>query len=634
MGKAHYMAKGSSSSDLIQKRIGVRDTMRNPEVVLGNLASKAKEPNYTFQRIYKNLYNMEFFLKAYDKIYAKEGNMTKGTDEKTIDGMSLERIEKIVESLKDETYKPNPAKRVYIPKSNGGKRPLGIPSIDDKLVQEVVRNILESIYEPKFSEQSHGFRPNRSCHTALKQVKNSFGKIKWFVEGDIKGFFDNIDHHVLITILRRHIKDEKFIRLIWKFLKAGYLENWKYHKTYSGTPQGGIISPILSNIYLNELDKYMEKYKANFDKGTRRKYNAEYSKKSASHSYYARKLKENWNTMTEQERQTLQIKIKALESDFRSMHSREPMDENFKRIQYVRYADDFIIGVIGSQMDAEKIKKDLTVFLKNELQLELSQEKTLITHHDKFARFLGYDIATVKTPRNTKLSNGAMRRQYGEIGLYVPKEKWVNKLVSLNVIETKSMDGKREWKAKHRSELLNSDDLEILSLYNSELRGLYNYYRLANNVSVLNKFHWIMERSLIKTLASKHKTTGSKIFNKYNHNGQFGIEYETKKGKKIMFLHPKSYTKNDYVKMTNEEIDYYPNNIGLRMGRTSLIDRLKANKCEWCMEKDVPLEIHHVRKLKDLKGKKLWERRMIERQRKTMALCKKCHVDLHAGRLD
>lgn len=608
--------------------------MRNPEVVLGNLASKAENPKYTFQRIYKNLYNAEFFLTAYDKIYAKEGNMTEGTDGKNIDGMSLEKINKLIESLKDESYKPKPAKRVYIPKANGGKRPLGIPSFDDKLVQEVIRSILESIYENKFSEQSHGFRPNRSCHTALKQVKNSFGRIKWFVEGDIKGFFDNIDHHVLINILRKHIKDEKFIRLIWKFLKAGYLESWKFHKTYSGTPQGGIISPILSNIYLNELDKYMEKYKTNFDKGIRRKYNPEYSKKSANYSYYKKKLREKWNSLTEQEKQELQQKINNLKNDFMSMNSREPMDENFKKIQYVRYADDFIIGVIGSKTDAEIIKKDLTDFLKNELHLELSQEKTLITHHDNFARFLGYDIATVKTPRNVELKNGSMRRQYGEIGLYVPKDKWVNKLVQLNVIDTRTMDGKHEWKAKHRGELLHSDDLEILSLYNAELRGLYNYYRLANNVSVLNKFHWIMERSMIKTLASKHKTTGRKIFEKYNHNGQFGIEYKTKKGKKIMYLNPKSYVKNDYVKMNNNEIDYFPNTMQYKMGRTSLVDRLKAEKCEWCGKENIPLDIHHVRKLKDLEGKKLWEKRMIERRRKTMALCEKCHVDLHAGRLD
>jgi group II intron reverse transcriptase/maturase len=613
--------------------------MRNPKIVLGNLVNKTKEPNYTFERLYKNLYNVNFYLMAYDKLYANQGNMTEGTDGKTVDSMSLERIEQLIESLRDESYKPKPARRVYIPKANGGKRPLGIPSFDDKLVQEVVRNMLESIYEGKFSDRSHGFRPNRSCHSALIQIKKSFGQVKWFVEGDIKGFFDNIDHHVLINILRKHIRDEKFIRLIWKFLRAGYMEDWNFNNTYSGTPQGGIISPILSNIYLNELDKYMEEYKTKFDKGKRRTRNKEYDKLNATHYYRRKLLRQDWHLLNDYRKQCLMEEVKELENKFRSMNSTLPMDENFKRLQYVRYADDFIIGIIGSKEDSEKVKQDLAVFLKSKLGLELSQEKTLVTHHHEFARFLGYDITTVKSERKVTYGDGHKQRKKDEIALYVPKDKWVKKLINLDVIDKNSMDGKSEWKAKHRATLLNSDDLEILSLYNSELRGMYNYYRLANNVSVLNKFHWIMERSLIKTLASKHKTTGRKIFEKHSFEGRFGIKYKTKKEEKIMFLNPKSYTKNDNISKNHESTDVLPKTEARRLGRTSLIARLLANKCEWCGTENVPLEIHHVRKLKDLKGKKLWEKRMIERQRKTLALCarghgKDCHMKLHAGKLD
>ncbi len=250
--------------------------MRSPKVVLDNLAKQTTHSNYKFKRLYRNLYNIEFYLIAYARIYSKEGNMTKGVDGQTIDGMSLERIENLIKKLKDFSYQPKSSKRVYIPKKNGSKRPLGIPSFEDKLIQEVVRMILESIYEGNFSDKSHGFRPNRSCHTALTQVKNRFTGVKWFIEGDIKGFFDNIDHHILIGILKRKIDDEHFINLIWKFLRAGYIEEWSFHKTYSGTPQGGIISPILSNIYLNELDNFMEEYKRNFDKGKGRKRLKEY----------------------------------------------------------------------------------------------------------------------------------------------------------------------------------------------------------------------------------------------------------------------------------------------------------------------------------------------------------------------
>ena len=254
--------------------------MRNPQNVLESLKSKACKKEYSFQRLYRNLYNPEMYYLAYQNIYAKEGNMTEGSDSKTIDGMSAKRIERLIASLKDHSYHPNPARRTYIQKNNNPqkKRPLGIPSFDDKLLQEVVRMILESIYEGSFSRHSHGFRPNHSCHTALMEVKHKFIGTKWFIEGDIKGCFDNVDHTVLINLLRRRIKDEYFISLIWKFLKAGYMEDWVYHNTYSGTPQGSIISPILANVYLHELDCFMERFSASFHSGKVRRRTTEYQK--------------------------------------------------------------------------------------------------------------------------------------------------------------------------------------------------------------------------------------------------------------------------------------------------------------------------------------------------------------------
>jgi group II intron reverse transcriptase/maturase len=214
--------------------------MRNPVIVLNSLASKSKNENYVYKRIYRNFFNEEFFLLAYSNLSSKEGNMTKGTDERTIDGMSLERIRTLIESLRAEHYQPKPSRRIHIPKKKGKLRPLSIPSFDDKLVQEVMRLILESIYDGSLSEYSHGFRPNKSCHTALYQIQKRYRGITWFIEGDIKNYFDNIDHHTLVTILKKRINDERFIRLVWKFLKAGYVEEWKYHKTYSGSPQGGL----------------------------------------------------------------------------------------------------------------------------------------------------------------------------------------------------------------------------------------------------------------------------------------------------------------------------------------------------------------------------------------------------------
>lgn len=254
----------------------MREALRNPIDVLNSLKSKSCNENYKFERLYRNLYNPDFYLLAYQNIYANEGNMTEGADGKTIDGMGMNRINGLIAQMKNHSYQPKPARRTYIKKKNGKLRPLGIPSVDDKLVQEIVRMILESIYDDSFSERSHGFRPNRSCHTALKQIKCEFTAVKWFIEGDIKGFFDNIDHQIMVALLRKRIQDEYFLALVWKFLKAGYLEDWVYHKTYSGTPQGSIISPILSNIYLDEFDKYMENYKNGFDQGNGKENNPEY----------------------------------------------------------------------------------------------------------------------------------------------------------------------------------------------------------------------------------------------------------------------------------------------------------------------------------------------------------------------
>ena len=264
--------------------------MRSPETVLNNLSKHSSDLRYKFERLYRLLFNEDMFFLAYQRIYAKQGDMTPGTDGKTIDQMSEKRIGRLIDALKTEEYQPQPAKRVYISKKNGKKRPLGIPSFEDKLVQEVIRLILEAIYEGHFEYTSHGFRPHKSCHTALNLIQEKFTRAKWFVEGDIKGFFDNIKHDILVKILKERISDERFIRLIRKFLKAEYVEQWTFHKTFSGTPQGGIISPILANIYLDKFDKYMKMYAEQFNRGERRKIRSEYRRLNNKKARLAKKL--------------------------------------------------------------------------------------------------------------------------------------------------------------------------------------------------------------------------------------------------------------------------------------------------------------------------------------------------------
>lgn len=603
--------------------------MRIPKVVLNRLTAKARDESYVFERLYRNLYNKEFYFEAYVKLYKNKASNTKGINEDTIDGMSVKRIEKLIEKLKNQAYQPNPARRTYIPRKNGKTRPLGIPTFEDKLVQEVVRRLLESIYEPQFSVHSHGFRPNLSCHTALKGIRNTFTGTRWFIEGDIKGFFDNIDHHVLVSILRRRIHDEKFINLIWKFLRAGYVEDWVFHKTYSGAPQGGIISPLLSNIYLNELDKYVEQYMKSYDKGDKRVRNLTYHNLASKINHRKSKNKHDWATLSEEEKKERLKELKFLYKELQSHDSKDLFDPNYRRLKYVRYADDFMLGVIGSKKEAEQIKQDLTMFLKEQLRLELSAKKTLITHSKKNARFLGYDIRVVRDWHRMKMPNGTKKRKFNyQTKLFVPHEKYIQKLLQLNALK---IGMNNSWKPIHRPYLVHNDDLEIIRTYNAEIEGYYNYYRLASNVHVLQSFRQTMKYSMIKTYANKYKSTVRKIITKYKINGEFGIQYETKEGPRIAYFTEQRMEKNDAIKQPT--VDIVENTL-IYTGRTNLIDRLLAEKCEWCGVSSVSLEMHHIQKLKNLQGKKKWEQKMIARKRKTMALCISCHHDLHNGKLD
>lgn len=609
--------------------------MRSPENVLESLNSKACSAGYKYERLYRNLYNPQFYLLAYQRIQAKTGNMTAGTDGKTIDGMGMVRIEALIEKMRDFSYQPCPAKRTYIPKSNGKMRPLGVPSFDDKLIQEVVRLILESIYEPTFSDLSHGFRPNKSCHTALKYVQKYFTGTKWFVEGDIKGCFDNVDHHVLTGILRKRIADEHFIGLLWKFLKAGYMENWVYHNTFSGTPQGSIISPILANIYLNELDSYMAEYAESFNRGKGRKINPAFKKKLDVCRGKEERLKRNEAKMSKEEKESLTAEIRELRRALRSMPYSDQMDDSYKRVSYIRYADDFLIGVIGGKEDAKQVKKDVGNFIREKLHLEISDEKTLVTYGHDTARFLGYEVTITKSECNKKTKAGFTRRvNNGKVLLYVPHDKWIKRLLSYGALKINydRQNGNREiWEPVRRTRLLHLDDLEILNQYNAEIRGLYNYYRLANNVSVLNNYFYVMRYSMLKTFAGKYRTHISKIIQKYRYGKDFAVEYPKRDGVGRVLFYNKGFRRDTKAESGNPDIiartvENY--------GRNSLMKRLKANKCEWCGKENVPIEVHHVRKLKDLSGKKKWEIAMIGRKRKTMALCLDCHDKLHAGKLD
>lgn len=602
--------------------------MRSPENVLKSLSEQATKKEYRFERLYRNLYNPEFYLLAYQNIATSQGSMTAGTDGCTLDGMSMERIENIIAKLKDHSYQPSPARRVYITKKNSKKkRPLGIPSTDDKLIQEVIRMILEAIYESTFSKNSHGFRPNRSCHTALKEVATIFTGAKWIIEGDIKACFDSFDHHVTTKLLRKRIDDEVFMSLMWKFLRAGYMEQWVYHTTYSGSPQGSGVSPILSNIYLHELDMFMVKLKSEFDMGETRCRKVHENHDKVRWAF--RKAKKNLENNRKEEN------VKAFKIAQKTMLSTPKlceMDNNYKRLQFNRYADDFLIAVIGSQEDAVVIKEKVKVFLEDTLKLAMSEEKTHITHSSEMVRYLGYDIKISRSQDVKRTKKGLQRVWYGKVQLFMPKEKWISKLQEYNALKIKKDEnGKEIWKPIHRGAFMPLDEVAIISKYNSEIRGLYNYYRMAINACNLSKFHFIMRGSCLKTLAAKYNSSVMKMYTKYrSEDGDFGANYKTKNGNKRCEFYKDGFKRNK--NKAPQFADIMPSH-RVKVRPNSLAGRLKGGKCEVCGASPVKVYMHHVKRLKDLKSDNEFELLMIQKRRKSLALCPKCFEETKSLKL-
>ena len=543
------------------------------------MTEKSKNETYRFQRLYRNLYNPEFYWLAYKNIYANDGSMTAGADGATIDGMSNERIEGIIISLRDRSYQPKPARREYIAKKNSSKkRPLGIQSGNDKLVQEVVKMILESIYEPVFSDKS-----------------------------------------------------QAFIQLIWKFLKAGYMEQWTFGRTYSGVPQGSGVSPVLCNVYLNELDRYMEKYAMEFNTKAQKKRFATVYRRSVDRTYkYRKKGKEIWETLTPEERKIRSRTLKKLEREEKSITPTIPKDADYKRIQYTRYADDFLIGVIGSKQDAEKVKQDVKIFLWETLKLEMSDAKTKVTHTGDRARFLGYDITVSRSQNLKKKADGRVQRcQTGVVKLLVPREKWVGKLIEYRAMKIKiNENGKERFVALHRGKLVNQRDIEILARYNAEVRGLYNYYSIANDSFKIGRFANVMKYSMYKTFACKYKTNVHEIKRRYFVNDLFTVAYDTKSGRKTTtfykdgFKRKEKATKFDNVSELPQFSKYAKTN--------TLKQRVERHTCELCHKDCRNLVIHQVKKLKDLKGNAEWVLLMRKRRRKTLVVCPECHSLIHS----
>ena len=463
--------------------------MQNATTVLDVIGKRGRK-GLPINRLYRQLFNPQLFLLAYGRIYANKGAMTPGVTGETVDGMSMAKIETIIDALRGERYRWRPVKRIYIPKKNGKQRPLGLPTWSDKLVAEVVRLLLEAYYEPQFSDRSHGFRPGRGCHTALSEVVDLWKGTHWFIEGDISDCFGSLDHQVMLSILAEKIHDGRFLHLIDRMLKAGYLEDWHWHATLSGAPQGGVASPVLSNIYLDRLDQFVEQsVLPEYNHGERRQRNRAYQ----TVQYAIQRARRHHDRDA----------VRTLQQQLRTLPSQDPNDPHYRRLRYLRYADDWLLGFAGPKHEAEQIKSKIAAFLHAELQLELSQSKTLITHAtSQAARFLGYEIRAQHA--DTKITRGR-RAVNGAIGLFVPKP----------MIRQRCALYLKNGKPAQRGALLHDEDFSIVAKYQAEYRGLVQYYLLAQDVFRLGRLRWVMETSLLKTLAGKHRSTVPKMARRY-----------------------------------------------------------------------------------------------------------------------
>jgi group II intron reverse transcriptase/maturase len=581
--------------------------MRDAETVLSIIQARGKR-GLPLERVYRLLFNRELYLRAYARLYPNKGALTRGATPETVDAMSVAKIDRLIDDVRHERHRWTPVRRVRIPKSNGKTRPLGVATWKDKLLQEVMRQILEAYYEPTFSDHTHGFRPGRGCHTALHEIQVTWTGTRWFIEGDLSSYFDTISHDRLMQTLAERIHDQRFLRLVRHLLQAGYLEARSLQPTLSGVPQGAILSPLLSNIYLARFDQYVETTLIPaHTRGITRRPNPAYQR-------VMRHIRVH--------KAAALPGVRALRKEARTIPKGDPHDPDYRRLRYIRYADDWLLGYDGTRAEAEQLKRTLQDWLHDNLHLTLSEEKTLITHATSTpARFLGYGLLNQQANHKRQVN--------GKIGLRVPYD----------VVQKKCAAYKRAGKPAHRAELLAESDYSIVARYQQEYRGFVQYYLLAHNVAALSEVHWVMETSLLRTLAAKHHSTTRKMRAKYK------TTTRTPEGKTLRCLEvrvlrdnkPPLIARFGGISLTRQPLAIL-NDLPFvhKNRRTEILKRLLADTCELCGSHE-QIEVHHIRKLADLmrrgrRAKPAWVEKMAAMRRKTLVVCRTCHDAILAGR--
>lgn len=578
------------------------------------------------------LSEIETLLLAYNSIKSKPGNMVPGVDKETVDGINITWIHDLHNQLRSERWQPKPSRKVFIPKPNGKMRPLGISSPRDKIVQQAMKMTMETILEPLFHNTSHGFRPGRGCHTALKEIRNWKG-VPWLIEGDIKNFFPSIDHHILENLLNKHFEDKRLINLYWKFVKAGYVEFEKRKPTFiesdMGVPQGGIISPLLSNLVLHELDQYMGKLIETTDKK-----NANLKPNLTNPIYHRLSMRINRLKKKILEKKIKSVNYKEEKKDYlkwvkerRKIKSLIPNPE-FMKIRYVRYADDWLIGFWGNRATADRLKKTLAQLLSN-LNLELSAEKTLITNtRRERAKFLGTLIKRMSSNKTTEFNTRRKkeinkRSAAGNLWMTAPILEMVKKLEDKEFLIRKH----NKWYPKSIGKFTTLPIPDIIMRYNSIANGIGNYYSFVDNRRQLSKISWILKESLRKTIMRKQQITKKVTIRQYGNNISYNyLNASTQKNTVIKFIEINLQRRPMFFLGGSK----FKDPLAPLIYKVSTVNSLE-HACANCGSSN-NIEMHHLKHIKTINTKlNTFDQMMAKINRKQVPLCRACHMEVHKG---
>ena len=568
--------------------------------------------------LFRILRKNDIWIAAYENIKSNKGALTPGITKETLDGHSIQRLVRLRDKVVNESYQFKPVNEIEIPKPNGRKRPLGLSTANDKIVQEVIRMVLEAIYEPCFSKQSFGFRQGLGTHDALEYIESKFRWVDWVIEGA----YPTIDHTQLCNILSKKIQDVRFMNLIRKLLKCGVLRQGQFTRSSFGIPQGNIVSPILANIYFNELDEWVEN-KANmlYQPRTNQR-----DKKYKQLSYQIGKRAEQMQRLEKKSKEykILLKELKALKIERAKVPS---LARQQIQIEYVRYADDWMIGIKGDQTLAKKLKVEVSHFVMVRLKQTVHPTKTKITDlRSGKAKFLGYEIYL---PRNRKISlytgsgTRTTRRTNPRLRFDIPMDSVLQKMEERGYIK-KLVKGHRSISKASYTPL---EDIAIVKHFAQVWRGLSNYYSGCTNLSKLQYIHYLLHVSCAMTLSHRHRSSTTKIFAKHGKtlkvsNGNISTSFPYRKEWSIKKRKWKN--KQEFA----DPFQIYANRIS-RSPRSQL-----NHNCRICKSKDFT-QMHHVKHVRK-NGYRYggFHKEMALLNRKQIPLCIECHKKVHEGLYD